>query len=69
MRVNWQGASAIKKVQKEDSWKIWATPISTGAFSGSVFYEWHPWAATLAFGQGLCLMAWIVKHMSIVSAT
>lgn len=43
--------------------------ISHGAFSGSVFYTWHQWAAVLAFGQCLCLMSCIAKHMSIVSAT
>lgn len=43
---------------------------SRGACSGSVFfYTWHQWAAVLAFGQCLCFIAWIAKHMSIVSAT
>lgn len=72
--MSWQGAGPLRKLRTRIPGKRGpklqaAQRISPGAFLGSVFYAWHQWAAALAFGQCLCLMAWIAKHVSIVSAT
>lgn len=68
-------ARATKKPShKEDSWKTW-TKVSGSLedLHWSLFRLCLPWmtsvGAALAFGQCLCLMAWIAEHMSIVSAT